>query len=290
MLWQNSDCVVIGANQNAFAECNVDKAKQCNVSIARRKTGGGAVWHDMGNINFSFVSPKCVYSEKGNLQIVLNALSSFGLNATFSGRNDLLCEQFKVSGSAYLRGKNACLHHGTLLVNVDKSKLASFLTPSRSKLAKSGVKSVESRVKNLAEINSKITTKVLLTRLYEAFFEKYPNAKLAKLTEILPIEKINAKAQIFKNPQYIFAKKQLGVLTQRGLFEWGTCEIYYSLLGDKIVKDFTIFSDAMQVEILNGISDFFNSKSIQQIQLMLSGYNGDERKILTDILNLMIKE
>ena len=100
-LWQNKDTVVIGSNQNPWKECDVNKIEEDKVKLARRLSGGGAVYHDIGNLNFTFIMKKYKYDEDKQLNVVLNAINSFGMEAKFSGRNDLLLSGKKFSGNAY---------------------------------------------------------------------------------------------------------------------------------------------------------------------------------------------
>ena len=152
MLWQNEPTVVIGKNQNAFAEVDPDALRKDGVHLARRITGGGAVYHDLGNVNFSFVS---VNSADTGLDFarftapILAALRSLGVHAELSGRNDLLLDGQKFSGNAQYSANGRTLHHGTLLFDTDLTALSRYLRPDEEKLKSKGIRSVRSRVTNL---------------------------------------------------------------------------------------------------------------------------------------------
>ena len=154
-LWQNDNTIVIGKNQNAFQEINAEFVREKGINVARRMTGGGAVYHDLGNLNFTFIVPshgKKNYDFKQFTDKIVTALEAFGIKAEYSGRNDLLIDGKKFSGNAQLVGEAKILHHGTLLFSSDLSVIEKCLTPSKEKLKSHGVGSVKSRVANI-EIN-----------------------------------------------------------------------------------------------------------------------------------------
>lgn len=172
-LWVNEPTVVIGYNQNPFAECDLNALKADGIMLARRRTGGGAVYHDGGNLNFSFAMPNALYDTARQSDVIFKALKKLGLNAERNGRNDFTLDGRKFSGNAYYNGKRRSLHHGTLMVNVNCDGMMRYLTPHKLKLEKKGVASVRSRVINLCEVDDKITVNVLKTALYAAFCDEY---------------------------------------------------------------------------------------------------------------------
>ncbi len=172
-LWRNRRTVVIGQNQNPFSECNVEALEADGGYLMRRKTGGGAVYHDDGNINFSFVVPKALYDQTRQFGVIQRAVESFGLHTELSGRNDILVEGRKFSGNAFSKGRVNDLHHGTILIKGNMDDLARYLKPKPAKLQKHGVASVRSRVVNLSELNPAINAESLVPRLKEAFEVEY---------------------------------------------------------------------------------------------------------------------
>lgn len=134
-LWRNADTVVIGRAQNPWKECNTRRMEEDNVRPARRSSGGGAVFHDLGNTCFTFMAGKPEYDKTISTSIVLNALNALGVSAEASGRNDLVVKTAegdrKVSGSAYRETKDRGFHHGTLLLNADLSRTANYLNPDK---------------------------------------------------------------------------------------------------------------------------------------------------------------
>ena len=158
-LWQNRPSVIIGANQEVHTEVNLDYLKENNISLVRRVTGGGAVYHDLGNLNYTIVgcSEDLERDYPEYTRYMLEALQKLGVPATLSGRNDILVEGRKVSGFAKRVCKNRLMIHGTLMFNVDIDKLTQVLCPPATKLQSKGIASVRSRVANLSEFLPDIT-------------------------------------------------------------------------------------------------------------------------------------
>ena len=172
-LWQNQNTVVIGKNQNPWAECRASLLESEGGHLARRLSGGGAVFHDLGNLNFTFLVPTEDYDLGKQQRVLLEACQSFGIPAELSGRNDLTADGRKFSGNAFYHNGPRSYHHGTLLVNVDGEKLSRYLTPTRAKLEAKGVPSVRSRVVNLMELCPSLSIDGLKKALVEAFEKVY---------------------------------------------------------------------------------------------------------------------
>lgn len=168
-LWQNADTVVIGKNQNSRAECDLQKMKRDGVLLSRRLSGGGTVYHDAGNLCFSFISHAEDHDVPAQLAVIASACAEFGINAKPTGRNDIEADGRKFSGNAfYSIGKNKC-HHGTVLISSDTGRLSNYLTVSNTKLEAKGIKSVRSRVVNLRELNPDITPALFADALSRGF-------------------------------------------------------------------------------------------------------------------------
>ena len=200
MLWQNDKSVIIGKNQNAYAEVNKAFAEENGIKVVRRLTGGGAVFHDLGNVNFSFLT-----AAKEGTQLnyaafcdpIIRALRKLGIDACLSGRNDILANGLKVSGNAQCVRGGCVLHHGTLLWSADFSDMQGVLNPDPEKLQSKGIRSVSSRVGNLRDIvpegqvlGKNSTAKDLIAYLESNFdgdireFSDEQNAAIAHLRDV----------------------------------------------------------------------------------------------------------
>jgi len=168
-LWRNENTVVIGNYQNPWVECKVDKMDRDEVFLARRQSGGGAVFHDLGNTNFTFLCARENYEEAANFKIITDAILSLGITAEKSGRNDIHVDGRKISGSAFRHTQQRSFHHGTLLINADMSRLADYLNPNPLKLQAKGVKSVRSRVANLIEFNETLDHETVCQAIIRSF-------------------------------------------------------------------------------------------------------------------------
>lgn len=199
-LWQNSHTIVIGKNQNAYAECKVDEFIKDGGTLARRPSGGGAVYHDLGNLNFSIICKESIAKEHTYQRIVKEALGYFGIVSEFNGRNDLTVDDKKFSGNAFYVKDDVLCQHGTILINSDFKELSKYLTPDISKLERNHVKSVESRVVNLSEISDKITVDSMKEAMIKA-------TNAVRLEEEPTESKVEEYKKIFENDEWILEGK-----------------------------------------------------------------------------------
>ena len=193
-LWQNSHTIVIGKNQNAYAECKVDEFIKDGGTLARRPSGGG------GNLNFSIICKESIAKEHTYQRIVKEALGYFGIVSEFNGRNDLTVDDKKFSGNAFYVKDDVLCQHGTILINSDFKELSKYLTPDISKLERNHVKSVESRVVNLSEISDKITVESMKEAMIKA-------TNAVRIGEVPTESKVEEYKKIFENDEWILEGK-----------------------------------------------------------------------------------
>ena len=261
-LWQNDKTVVIGKNQEAAAECDLTTMAKEGITLARRCTGGGAVYHDLGNLNFSFIFPNETYDVKRQLEVIITALSNLGITAEISGRNDITVGDAKISGNAFITRKSHSLHHGTLLVDTDFSAMAKCLTPSIYKLRKKTIASVASRVINLSSI--KAITVDQLKEALSAAFEKAYSCELKELTG-----EINSFAYLAKHQDdaYLLGEKNLMTEVIEGLFD----ECYYKFafnIENGRITDILIYTDSLATDV-ERLLDLLPGKNSEEIAAVL---------------------
>lgn len=266
-LWRNEETVVIGRNQNPWSECNLAAMKENNVHLARRNTGGGAVYHDLGNTNFTFLSPRESYKRDHNVEIIFNALAELGIKGEASGRNDLLIPfadgPRKFSGSAYREKKDRAFHHGTIMLSIDLSRLGNYLTPNPKKLKAKGKESVRARVANLNEVSPDISHEKL-TPLLISSFEKFYGQKaeithlsMNSLKEIPALkeqyEKLHSWEWLYGNTLE-FSHKMDDYLSL-GFFD------FHFLVEDARIKDLKIYTDCLYPQLIEDLTSEFMGKS-----------------------------
>ncbi|OIQ15932.1 MAG: lipoate--protein ligase [Bacteriovorax sp. MedPE-SWde] len=259
-LWRNSDTVVIGRFQNPFTECNTAKMDADNVKLARRQSGGGAVFHDLGNTNFTFMSGKSSYDKTENNEIIIRALAHFGVKAYASGRNDICVEKEdgprKISGSAFKETKDRAFHHGTLLIDANLSRLANYLNPDKKKLVSKGVQSVRSRVANLTEFKSDITNDALCDQIIKEFFKFYESecdVEYLDYDYLKTVPALNEYYEKLKDWKWRFGETPKFTHTLDERFEWGGMEVHIDS-HKGMIKDVRIFSDSLHPEMIELLS------------------------------------
>lgn len=181
MLWRNDRSIIVGKHQNTLAEINLEYVKANNILVVRRLSGGGAVFHDLGNLNFTFIrtgTEDQLIDFKKYTEPILEVLLKLGINARFEGRNDLTIDGKKFSGNAEHIWKNRVLHHGTLLFSSHMPDLSAALTADPAKFTDKAVKSVRSRVTNISDhLQEKMDVLEFASRIQDHIVEKYPDAR-----------------------------------------------------------------------------------------------------------------
>lgn len=269
-LWQNRPAVIIGFNQEVNTEVNLDYLRANGIELVRRVTGGGAVYHDLGNLNYTIVGrPENLERDYPEYAaIMMKALQSLGVPATLSGRNDILVEGKKVSGFAKRVCKNRLMVHGTLMYQVDVDVLTHVLNPSPTKLQSKGVSSVRSRVANLREYLPQMADIQMFSQQLEAILSNHYTDAEYRLsdTDLANIRQLRDTK--FAQWEWNYGHSPKATLTHYARLACGTVEVHLTLHENRITScrfggDFLGNLPASEVErALQGI--VYDSASIHQ--------------------------
>lgn len=243
-LWQNQNTVVIGKNQNAWVECRVSLLQQEGGRLARRLSGGGAVFHDLGNLNFTFLTKEENYDVDKQLSVIAKACEMSGICVEKSGRNDLVTGGRKFSGNAFYHAQDNAYHHGTLLIAADLEKLQRYLSPSKAKLEAKGVSSVRSRVVNLSELSPGLTVDTMRRNMKRAFADVFGYGVEPMTLSAEAREEIHALAQVNGSWEYLFGSPLPFSFSCEARFSWGGILLELDAR-DGIIQSARVYSDAM---------------------------------------------
>lgn len=260
-LWVNQACVIAGCNQNVCKEFEMEYLEKHHILPVRRFSGGGAVYQDLGNLNYTFIGKNLDFD--ACIKIIQNALAVFGITAIKSGRNDLLVEGKKVSGTAWYMDEDCMMFHGTLLVDVNLDHLSHALTPSHYKLSKKGIDSVRTRVANCTQFANGLT------------IDKLQQAILSELSDVIVVDEWNssnhqALTSFLQDPSWIYTINQEGDLVLHEVLDEEEIILHLSL-NQGVIIDVVVESDGM---------DPCLAKRIKERFLMKNFYNMDVHAML----------
>lgn len=271
MLWRNAPSIIVGNHQNTLAEINVDYVKENDIDVVRRLSGGGAVFHDLGNLNFTFIKNIDKSKDKVDFSTytkpIIDVLQNMGLKANFEGRNDIVIDGKKISGNAQAMNGNRMIHHGTLLFSSVMSDLSNALKVNPLKFKDKAVKSVKSRVSNISNhMEEEMDVLTFRDRIMEYIISTHEGAELYEYTEE-DRNKINQLVEekygkwdwnFGTSPKYNFEKL---IKTEGGNIE------FHINVEKGIMEDVKIFGD------------FFNTLDTSDIEKLLTGVPHEENKI-----------
>lgn len=241
-LWQNERTVVIGKNQNAWAECRTTLLIEEGGRLARRLSGGGAVYHDLENLNFTFLMREEDYDLDRQLSVIQTACETLGVRTERSGRNDLLASGRKFSGNAFYHHEGRAYHHGTLLIRTDRDAMSRYLSPSKAKIQAKGVESVRARVVNLSELSPVVTVQSLKTALKSAFSKVY--GLPVSSPPVLREARVRELTAHYASDAWLFGQKLPFTFRCESRFSWGGVEVQLSV-NEGVITGAKIYTDDM---------------------------------------------
>lgn len=249
----NKNAVIIGRNQNAWKECNIANMDADGVQLVRRHSGGGAVFHDNGNLNFSFITDEKHYDLNRQMRVILNAVSKLGLKAELSGRNDITVDGKKFSGNAFSLAKGNRSHHGTILVNADLTKLSNYLCVSKEKMRSKGIDSVRARVCNLCELSSGLTVEAMRRLVIESFIEEY-GAASEYVFDGTALAEVEERRERLASWEWRFGKTPQFDFETDKRFSFGDTQVYFNLR-DGVIRETKVYSDCLDTELTTEIEN-----------------------------------
>lgn len=282
MLWQNEPSVIIGRYQNTIEEINYDFIRDRKIHVIRRNTGGGAVYHDLGNLNYSFVIPR---AEKMTIDFdtftapVIKALRSVGVDAVKSGRNDILAGGRKFSGNAQHISRGRLLHHGTLMFDVNMEDVANALKVKPGKFRSKATKSVRSRVTNLKPLIDSslgIETAVDFKKLLLDHFREEEDLRTVALSTEQREKIQKLRAEKYMTDSWNFGRSPAADVVRGDFFSCG-----------QVVFHFTI--DAHAITDLKITGDFFSSGDISEFEQAFIGESYEREALLSVLSKLDIR-
>ena len=280
MLWRNRPAIIVGRNQNAAAEINRDFVQKNNIAVVRRLSGGGAVYHDLGNVNFSFIThgTENKFNFKHFAEPVIAALQSLGVKAEFSGRNDMLIDGKKFSGNAqYVQGSKV-LHHGTLLFQSDLTILQQALCVDPSKYESKGVKSVASRVTNIApHLLAPLSVEDFIEAVFTHMKDNFTGAVFTSLTDNDRLGASKLADSRYGNWEWNFGKSSPYNFRNAQRFVSGNIECQMMVEGG-VVRSVQIYGD------------FFGIKPVADIEKQLTGVRHNYQDIEQALAKMNLAE
>jgi len=280
VLWRDEPCIVVGKNQNTLSEINEEYIKNHDIKVVRRQSGGGAVFHDLGNLNFTFIvddDGKKFNNFETFVIPIIGVLNELGVKAEFSGRNDLLIDGKKFSGNAQCKYKNRVMHHGTLLFSSDIVNLSDALISKPIKFSDKAVKSVSSRITNISE---HLKESFSVTDFKNKIFEYIGREEKDKVITTLDNEEIEEVKNLVK--------------TKYETWQWNFGQSpKYNFYNEKKLSAGTI---ELSIDVEKGImkhikifGDFFGEGNIEDIEKALIGKKHNTEEIQGVIDNINIK-
>ncbi len=279
-IWRNCDSIIVGKNQNTFAEINIDFVERNNIPVVRRLTGGGTVFHDLGNVNYTFIDKKIDSESTGEMfkrftSPIIQALDGLDVKAYLSGRNDLLIDEKKFSGNAICIHGDRVLQHGTLLFQSSMNNLSEALIVHEDKFIGKSVKSNRSRVTNISEhLRSKFTTEEFFNYI-AAFCSK--NLTEYHYTENDIVQITSLADSKYRSREWNYGNSPKCRFHNRAKFSAGVLEVSFNIEKGSITE-----------LIING--DYFFKAQTEELCKVLIGAQYEKEKIIDRLESVAIDD
>ena len=246
LLWINEPSIIVGKYQNTIEEINTEYTREKGIHVIRRISGGGAVYHDLNNLNYTIISNRDKGQEGFNFKEfskpIIETLAELGVKAEFTGRNDLEIDGQKFCGNAQAYIKDRVMHHGCLLFNVDFSALGNALKVSKDKIESKGVKSVRSRVTNiLPHLKTPITVEKFGDKIMEYMKKQYPDMKEYVFSKE-ELDYIAKRAEIKRSWEWNYGESPEFNITRGKRFKNGKIQIFATVENSRI-KNIKFYGD-----------------------------------------------
>ena len=249
MLWQNDNAIIVGKYQNTISEINEEAVRERGIRVVRRLSGGGAVYHDMGNLNFTFCVRTQDYDLRRQQRVIVEACRLLGIPAEISGRNDVLTDGRKFSGNSFYSHDGCSFHNGTLLLNVDMANLGKYLNPSKAKLESKGVPSVRSRVVNLCEQKPELSVEMMEKAMIAAFETVYGCRAEPLCSADFDQRRLHELWEGFSSWDWNYGKMRPFSFSCSAKFDWGEITLEFAVR-DGLCEDVSVYTDAMETEFV----------------------------------------
>lgn len=283
-LWVNDRAVIVGTNQNAIEEVNLAYTEKAGVKVVRRLTGGGTVYHDKGNLCYTIIAPYNVDEDnyKKFTAPVIEYLKSLGVNASFSGRNDIVIDDKKISGNAQTVFENRIMHHGTILFNADTEELSKCLNPSKIKMQSKGIKSVRARITNVIEhLPRKMTIVEFKSGLKEQFLK---DCDLYEFTDEDKAEIQKLVDEKYSKYEWNIGRSPIGQNEFSAKFDFGIFTLRFNT-ENGLISDAEIFGDFFEKKSVKGLAKELNGikfnktdveKALEKVNEFIHGANANQ--------------
>lgn len=298
-LWRNDNTVVIGRAQNPWRECNTGKMAEDGIKLARRSSGGGAVFHDLGNTCFTFMAGKPEYNKTVSTQIIVDALTALNLAVSATGRNDLVLHTAdgdkKISGSAYKETLDRGFHHGTILLDANLNRLTDYLNPDPKKLQAKGITSVRARVTNLKEHQPDINHDKVCKVIMQHFFDYYGEHAEPEVISPDAAPNLPGFAEVFAKQsswEWNFGNAPAFSHQLEERFKWGNIDFHFDV-EQGMISRCQIFTDSLNPAPIQDFANLLpqNSYSVTTVESAIQQVMGNYPEFnqeLTEMANWLI--